>query len=334
MEFALGRSLQHLIVHVTDACNLACAHCFKGDPCREELPLAHYRRIAGDVGRLLWLDIAGGEPFLRADLPDIIALFRADVVQIPTNGVRTDLVVDGIRRIRAASRSRIALSVSIDGFEEEHDRLRGSGSWAQAWRTFDAVRSLGVPVKINTVLSNRNVDTLVAFMEHTRQRHPDFHSVIFHRGTGRDLRVTLPPVARIREIMPEALRILGSYGYGRNPAAARILRNYHRLLWKLSLEIVERRRQVVPCLAGQSQLTIYADGGVSCCEMLPPFASVKDGSLAEIMASVELAGERGGIRAGRCSCTHNCALLDSVMFSWRGLLRLLHQPLPAAMRRI
>ena len=40
----------------------------------------------------------------------------------------------------------------------------------------------------------------------------------------------------------------GDFVYLQSPLSARILRNYHRFLWNVSLDILEQRTQVIPIL--------------------------------------------------------------------------------------
>ncbi|MBT0652295.1 radical SAM protein [Geomobilimonas luticola] len=327
IDFQLRRSLQHLIIQVTDRCNMQCGHCFVTGRDGAELSLENYRKLGREAGKLLWLDVAGGEPFLRSDLPEIVASFDAEVVQIPTNGSMTEEVVAGVRRIREKSLAQVAVSVSIDDFPEEHDRLRcQAGSWERAWQTFEALRALKVPVKINTVLTSNNLTRMPELMTHVRQRNPDFHSVIFHRGISRDPSIRVPEVAELKRLAPRALQILGSYDYGRRGWTARILRNYHRLLWATSIRVLEEGMQVVPCLAGAAQLVVYADGGVAPCELLPAIGNVREESLADILMGESLRRQRATIAANGCHCTHNCALLDSILFRPGSIFPLLYHP--------
>jgi MoaA/NifB/PqqE/SkfB family radical SAM enzyme len=122
--------------------------------------------------------------------------------------------------------------------------------------------------------------------------------------------------------------ILQTYDYGRGPFTARILRNYHRYLWQLSLETIERRTQVIPCLGGRAHMAIYADGSVCPCEMLPAVGNIKAQSWREVLASPELRSRRETIRSRGCWCTHNCVLLDSIMLRLQSFFPLLCQRPP------
>ncbi|MBT1072501.1 radical SAM protein [Pelotalea chapellei] len=333
LHYQVRHNLQHLIIQVTDRCNMRCGHCFVTEGKGAELSLENYRKLGMEAGRLFWLDIAGGEPFLRSDLAEIVSCFKARVVQVPTNGSLPEQVVEGVRRIREKTGAQVAVSVSIDDIKEEHDRLRGqAGAWDRAWQTFEALRALQVPVKINTVLTKNNLTRMPELMAYVSTRKPDFHSVIFHRGISRDPEVGLPEVDELKRLASVALQILGSYGYGQNRVKARILRNYHRLLWTTSIRIVEEGRQVIPCLAGSAHLVVHADGGVSPCEMLPTVGNVRETTLADILAGERFRRQCASIRANGCHCTHNCALMDSLLFRPVSFLQLLHQPLPAPLQ--
>ncbi len=157
-EYLIKRNLRHLIAHVTNHCNFRCQHCFINFSPREDLKLAHFEKIGRETGRFFWLDIGGGEPFLRKDLAEIVASFRAGVVQIPSNGSLPDLMMDQLKRMKRLSDAEIAVSLSLDGLEATHERVRGEkGNWKQVWSTFERLREMdGISIKINTVITNNN----------------------------------------------------------------------------------------------------------------------------------------------------------------------------------
>ncbi|MFH1419309.1 MAG: radical SAM protein, partial [Planctomycetota bacterium] len=117
--------IQHLILHVTDRCNLRCKHCFVDLTQRHTLSVEDAHRVAGTMGNLLWLDIGGGEPFLLKELPELIAPFDCDVLGIPTNGHDPDGIARRVTAILETARAKeIVISVSIEGFREEHNSIR------------------------------------------------------------------------------------------------------------------------------------------------------------------------------------------------------------------
>lgn len=319
--------MKHLIVHVTNHCNFRCKHCFIDFSPKRDMKLESYQKIGRDVGPLFWLDIGGGEPFLRKDLAEIVSAFDVNVVQIPSNGSLPKLMVEQLRRMRRESNRDIVISLSVDGTRETHDEIRGQqGSWDQLWDTMAELRQIeGIYVKCLSVLQNGNSHQILEMMEAVREKGPDFHSVILFRGEGIDENVSLPPMDRLRELGPEIFKIQESYGYGSNAFAAHFLRNFHRYVWNVSLDILEQERQVIPCYAGTTHAVIMGNGDVSSCEMLPPVGNLNNSSWNDIMESDAFKEQVQGIKDKKCHCTHNCALFDSIFFNPRNIPKLIHQ---------
>ena len=123
-----------VLIEVTDRCNLHCAVCF-ADSGRAE---AEEPSIA-DISRLLEraiaaagpsnLQISGGEPTLRDDLPEIVEAARRvgySFIQVNTNGLRLASDADFGRRLRAAGLSSVFLQ--FDGVDDEVYRTFGEGA--------------------------------------------------------------------------------------------------------------------------------------------------------------------------------------------------------------
>ena len=334
--FAFGRCLlhylakggiRHLILHVTSHCNLRCPHCFVEFDRQNEMKLDEFQRIARDIGPLFWLDIGGGEPSLRNDLADIVAAFAARVVQIPSNGMLPDQLIGQLDRLSTMTKAEVTVSLSLDGLQETHNRIRSTpNGWNQVWATFDLVKQRGLAVKINTVLTKDNADEILPLMREVKARGADFHSIIPLRGEPRDPNAGLPDMAILQHLLPDILNELSSYTYAQNPLAAHILKNYHRYMWRLTMRILKERRQVVPCLAGQAHWVVYSDGQVAPCEMLPPIGSLRNHAWHDVISSPPATDQIAGIRGNMCYCTHNCALLDSILFNPRSLPALLLKP--------
>jgi MoaA/NifB/PqqE/SkfB family radical SAM enzyme len=323
VDYLVRKKPKHLILHVTSRCNRRCKHCFIDFTSPQDLPLETCKALGGALGRFLWLDIGGGEPFLRSDLPDIVAAFDAEVVMIPTNGSLGDRAVEQIKAMRLRSKAKIGVSLSLEGLKETNDEVRGRNSWDEVWSTFEKLRKLnGLHVKINTVLTRRNAGEMIALMQEVQRHKPDFHSVMLLRSEPADASTELPAVDELRRLMPQILGIQGSYAYGRNALAARFLRGYHQRMWDVALDTIERRTQSIPCLGGQAHLVVWANGAVASCEMLKPVGNLRDKPLQEILQSAEFGSQRASIRRKECFCTHNCAMLDSILFNPLEMARL------------
>ena len=153
------------IVSVTLNCNARCTMC---DIWRNDM----HGEIAPEIfGRLPTslrdINISGGEPFLRTDLPDILAAIKRANPQarlvISTNGFQPAKTAKLLPALLAAD-SELALRVSIDGMDATHDRIRGiPGGFAKCVQTLEHCRAAGVrDLGIGFTLLDANVGELEA----------------------------------------------------------------------------------------------------------------------------------------------------------------------------
>ena len=135
----------------TFVCNFSCPFCaFSEDlnQYRDELTLAEIEQLARELKRVLVLHIGGGEPFIRKDLPEVIAAMwrhaRVRKVEIPTNGWSAERIVKPVERILALCPGiRLNVRVSLDGVGERHDTVRARpGSYKAALETLESLGRL------------------------------------------------------------------------------------------------------------------------------------------------------------------------------------------------
>lgn len=314
---------QHLIFHVTDKCNLRCKHCFVDLTERNTMTAANARDVANTLGRLSWVDIGGGEPFLLDELADLVAPFDCDVLGIPTNGHFPEQIAAATTAILKSSRAKnLVVSVSIEGFEEQHAAIRiNKRNYQLALETLRQLRAMAsseprLRIKCNTVVTNQNSDTLIPFMKYMRESGLlDFHSIILLRGNPHKPEIELPYLENLKRLRPAIFEILDSYLWGSGLLMRGFLRKYYRYLWDVSLDTLEQGTQIIPCNGGQTHLVIWANGDVASCELLPPIGNMHRTPLKTILRGDELGSQVTGIKNNECSCTHNCVMLDSILFN-------------------
>jgi len=150
--------LRVLAWELTRRCNLACVHCralAQDAPSSRELSLSEIGKVLGQVAALArpLLILSGGEPLLREDILEIVALARGQdlSVVLATNG--TLLTADRARALREAGVRRV--SVSLDGAQAStHDAFRQApGAFAGALAGARAAREAGLPFQINMTLT-------------------------------------------------------------------------------------------------------------------------------------------------------------------------------------
>ena len=327
-DWLVHRRMKHLIVHVTTACNFRCEHCFVDfESNKKDLELSHFHALGAQTPPLMWLDIGGGEPFLRKDLAQIVLSFDSEIVHIPTNGSLIPEMLEQVKVIRSQSERELIIGLSLDGMEARHDAIRKQqGSWNQVWDAYEALRDIGgVSIKVTTVINNKNIEDIIPLAEEVYRRGVDFHSVILLRGETLDPSVKLPSVDTLRRLEAPLFKVLGGYDYGKSSISALLLRNFHRYLWNTSLKTLEQETQVIPCLAGQTQAVVWGDGKVSPCEMLPAVGDLTEEGFQDIIGSSSWKARTKAIQDKECHCTHNCAMLDSIFYNPLNTPNLLYQ---------
>jgi MoaA/NifB/PqqE/SkfB family radical SAM enzyme len=171
------------IVAVTYRCNARCGMCdiWRKDHVDEVEPSYYYHLPRS----LREINLTGGEPFLRDDLPRIaqVMLERAPGVRIiiSSNGLLTERIARLAPELRRLSR-RLGVRISIDGLGEKHDEIRGvPGAGAKAWASLEALRAAGVTdLGIGFTMLEGNEDHLLPVFARARSMGLQFTSTVVH----------------------------------------------------------------------------------------------------------------------------------------------------------
>lgn len=314
--------LNHAIVHVTDRCNYRCKSCFINFG-KNDLSVEQARTLSRKLGRIAALDIGGGEPFMHASLFEIVREFRFGEITIPTNGFYKDKILETAEKLLDVYPRRVTMAVSLDGPAELNDELRGPRSFARARETFDALRRLkGLKLKVNTVVSNRNIDVLPDFVREVKSWGPDYHSLLLLRGDPlAPDEISTPPAARLREVTPALYDALRGYTYGHNRLLGAFMASYQRYMWKVSVDMLEKRSAPFQCHAPHFNKVIYSDGQASMCELKPRLGSFLDEERPAVEAKLHAHLKAFEREHGRCYCTHNCVILENIFTHPPSVLR-------------
>ncbi len=163
---------------LTDRCDCRCEACFIwAQPKSAESDAERIASVLRTVPSLRWVNLTGGEPFLRDDIPEIAAAVHAAlpklaVLDFPTTGQRTDAILAGCREIATLGIPRVFVSISIEGPSELHDTLRGRpGAFENAMRTYAGLRAMpGIRPYLGMTLSSRNAHAVGETLAAVRAR--------------------------------------------------------------------------------------------------------------------------------------------------------------------
>jgi len=179
---ALARPMRDLRISVMDRCNFRCPYCMPRETFHERYRfLGSHERLSFDeivhLARLFVqlgvrkLRLTGGEPLLRANLPDLIGdlsdIPGVEDVALTTNGV---LLARYATELKAAGLKRV--TVSLDSLDAEvFTRMSGGfGGVEEVLAGIEHARRAELtPVKVNAVVQRGvNDHTVLELVEHFR----------------------------------------------------------------------------------------------------------------------------------------------------------------------
>ena len=168
-------------IKLTNRCNLRCAHCYQWNE-------SGYHRDMSPSEQIRDLDIAvfeglleetrpvksrlylwGGEPLVHREIERILELLEQDPREttICTNAHFIGKHINALCRIS----ENLEFLIAVEGFETEHDALRGKGSFNKVMSTIDELLRLRAEgrfkgkLSIHTVMSDRMIGRLYELME-------------------------------------------------------------------------------------------------------------------------------------------------------------------------
>lgn len=198
------------VIEVTQRCNLHCTFCFADaggksvDPDQARIKTWYQRLL--DTGGPCNVQISGGEPTLRTDLPEIIAMGHSmgfGFIQLNTNGLRLSRDRKLLNALKQAGLSSVFLQ--FDGTEPEiYQKLRGRDFLQDKLRVISMCGELGIGVVlVPTLVAGVNDHNLGSIIDFALENMPYVRGVHFQPASyfGRiptspsnDTRITLPEV--------------------------------------------------------------------------------------------------------------------------------------------
>ena len=124
-----------------------------------------------ETNQTVFINLGGGEPFLREDISDVIKLFYnqfgKESLGIDTNGA----LIDSFELISDLAEYVSYIGISLNGLEEYHNWWSGSTDFSAYKRTFETISKLCADAKyadiveVTSVATNRNLEQLPELME-------------------------------------------------------------------------------------------------------------------------------------------------------------------------
>jgi MoaA/NifB/PqqE/SkfB family radical SAM enzyme len=330
--------LDTLIFFVTSRCNSKCRTCFYWEELnrRDDLSLAEIRRLSETMPRFREIWLSGGEPTLREELVDVLALFyrRNGVrsVNLPANGLLPQKLLGVVESIFAACPElRVNLNLALDGIGTTHDSIRGvPGNFGRALESLEGLQELRrreprLRLHVNSVVCRENLAEMVPLGEMMRDRFDlDGHYFQIIRGEPMDpalLEVHKDALARLYEdLQPLYRHYAGKLGRRKGWVGRAgylgVLNLYHEIQ---AANLDRHHRWPMPCTAGQNIAVLDANGDIRSCELRQRLGSIRDYDCdwRRFWDSRERREEIARIKRDGCWCTHVCFIHASLKASTR-----------------
>jgi MoaA/NifB/PqqE/SkfB family radical SAM enzyme len=302
---------------VTYRCDGRCTTCniWKSPP-GEELTLDEIRGFfqenRGLFREVESIQLTGGEPFLRDDLPEIIEAID-DCIDgctfwVPTNGLSPELILESTERALAKLRKGImGVSVSIDGLEETHDMQRGvKGGYVLAQETLRKLSDLmktepKMMLSVGMTLTPMNLKEAPIVQRDAYERGADFSlrplnvSDIYYRNDG--FGTVYDKETLYKTLRAVAKNALDQHGLLRSLTTLRYLGGVQEY-------IETEARRTTPCHACTESFFLDPYGDVyPCIVMNSRLGNIREKPFSEIWASEKAEETRtriSGLECPRC----------------------------------
>jgi len=177
--------IKDVVLAITYQCNARCRFCNIWTSQEDfSCQFDDYKRLPRTIKNV---NISGGEPFLRDDLPEVIRVIKNQCpkakIIISTNGFTPCKIKEQMQKIIKFKRD-IGIAVSLDGFGKIHEELRGfPGGFSLALETIRLLKELRIRnIKIAFTLGNQNINQLKRMYNLSKELNVEFSLAAYHNS--------------------------------------------------------------------------------------------------------------------------------------------------------
>lgn len=253
-----------------------------------------------------FINITGGEPFVREDLPAIIevAFRKAPRVVISTSGWFEDRVIALAKQF-----PNIGIRISIEGLSQKNDELRGrAGGFDKGLRTLLTLREMGVKdVGFGITVSNNNSADMLSLYKLSKKLDMEFATAAFHNSYY--FHKDDNSISNKEEVCNNFTKLIEMQLRETHP------KSWFRAFFNMGLiNYIEGNRRMLPCEAGLVNFFIDPFGEVYPCNGLEEkfwkesMGNIKKASsFSEIWESEQAARVRELVK----TCPKNCWMVGT-----------------------
>lgn len=267
----------------------------------EEITAADLRSLP----QLKFINLTGGEPFVRDDLAEIIeeCYKHTSRIVISTSGWLQDRVIEIAKRF-----PNIGIRISIEGLSAKNDELRGRpGGFDKGLSTLLTLKEMGLKdIGFGCTVSNNNSKDMLALYQLSKSLGMEFATASFHNSYyfhKEDNEVT-----NRQEVCADFEQLIEWQLQEKHP------KSWFRAFFNMGLiNYIEGGRRMLPCEAGSANFFIDPWGEVYPCNGLEErywkesMGNIRQASFDEIWNSPQAERVRALVR----KCPKNCWMVGT-----------------------
>jgi radical SAM protein with 4Fe4S-binding SPASM domain len=302
--------------HITERCNLRCAHCYQDAYAGAELTHRQLLDILGQYIELLdrWrsksltpifghVTVTGGEPFARRDFLGLLEVFAALKSRFSFAILTNGTFIDAAMAARLRDLGPRFVQVSMEGTQATHNGIRGPGTFE---RTVEAI----------THLVAARVPATISFTAHRRnfREFPEVARLGRRLGVRRVWADRLIPSGSGEALGEQVLtpeethEFFGLMLQARRDAKRRRFRKGTEVSMHRALQFMVGGGRAYQCGAGDTLITVQPNGDLYPCRRMPiPVGNLLENPLSELYYSAELfrsLRDRNRVSTGCERCPH------------------------------
>lgn len=247
------------------------------------------------------INIGGGEPMLREDIEDIVEVLRGKTTRLEfsTNGYYTERLVNIIRKY-----PDIRVRVSIDGFPEVNDRIRGiKNGFDHALRTIFRLKEIGAKdIGFGITISHRNAHEIIDLYRLAVALKVEFAQCIVHDAW--QFRIPNNTIEDKERVIIEIKRFIQELLRSRHTNLRLKIKDWFRAYLNTGfINFLQGEKRLLPCGAGTNQFFLDPYGEIYACNAIEySMGNLKNADFEEIWNSEKAQKVREMV----ANCPKNC----------------------------
>lgn len=288
------------IIGITYRCNARCHMCNTWKNPSKEVDEISPSLMEKLPSSLKFVNITGGEPFLREDLDEFVSILtrKSKRVVISTNGFYTDRIMMLARKYHD-----IGFRISLEGLPERNDELRGiANCFDHGLRTLLQLKDLGIKdIGFGITASDKNARDIIDLFRLARSLKVEFATAIVHNSYY--FHKNDNEIKRQKELIDEFNRLIAEFFRSRR------IKNWFRAYFNYGIiNYIEGKKRLLPCNVGQDLFYLDPFGEVHPCNGM-------DDSMGNLKEkdwdSIWLGQKAQQIREKVKNCDKNCWMIGS-----------------------